>query len=151
MRPNLDACSSSPNATSALRVLIVEDNPVNQLLTQRLATKAGCHCQLVENGSAAISVTAENEFDLILMDIQMPVMDGITATKLIREREIHRGTHVLVAALTAHILPDDQNICFSAGMDYFLRKPLSKEALMDLLSEVRAKVNSREHPTAFAP
>ncbi|MCC6590349.1 MAG: response regulator [Bryobacterales bacterium] len=119
-----------PEGTSfpALRILVVEDNLVNQHLTKRLLEKEGCKVEIASSGRVAVEVTAEHQFDIILMDVQMPDMDGLTATVEIRRREGGR-TRTPILALTANAMDGDRERCLAAGMDDYLSKPVSRESL----------------------
>jgi CheY-like chemotaxis protein len=116
-----------PAAAASLsgRVLLVEDNAVNRLIAQRMLQKMGVDVAIAENGQEALEATRGASFDLILMDCQMPVMDGFEATVAIRSLEQEQGGHTPIVALTASVLPTDKARCLEAGMDDFLTKPLS--------------------------
>jgi two-component system sensor histidine kinase/response regulator len=117
-----------------LKILLVEDNPVNQLLAIRLLQKRGHTVVTAGNGQEALAALANEAYDLVFMDVQMPVMDGLQATVAIRELEQHSGGHVPIVAMTAHAMAGDQERCFAAGMDGYLSKPLRPEALSELLA-----------------
>jgi len=112
-----------------LRLLLVEDNTVNQKLAIRLLEKMGHHVQLAVNGREAVDMTISTRFDLILMDLQMPVMGGLEATQKIRERELNSGGRTPIVAMTAHAMKGDQEKCFEAGMDGYVSKPIRTELL----------------------
>ena len=113
-----------------LFVLIVEDNLVNQQVTENMLNKLGCTSKIAENGREAIDMLEKNDFDLVLMDIQMPKMDGLTATHHIRENRTKvRNNNIPIVAMTAHALKGHKEKCFDAGMNDFLTKPLSIDAL----------------------
>lgn len=112
------------------RVLLVEDNPVNQTLALKLLEKFNIQAMLAHNGQEALEKLEDNNFELILMDCQMPVMDGYTATRLIRQRDIITP----IAALTANASEEDRQICLAAGMNDFLSKPYNIEAMAALLA-----------------
>lgn len=115
---------------SDLFVLIVEDNLVNQQVTENMLLKLGCRSKIAENGREAIDILEKIDFDLILMDIQMPKMDGLTATHHIRnDRTNVQKSDIPIIAMTAHALKGHKEKCFDAGMNDFLTKPLSLEAL----------------------
>jgi CheY-like chemotaxis protein len=122
--PALASESVAAAPTSGLHVLLVEDNPVNRAIAIRLLEKRGYLVTAVENGALAVEITDHERFDIVLMDVQMPVMDGITATKSIRDRERDRGGHVPIVAVTAHALDQDRQRCLAAGMDDYLPKPI---------------------------
>jgi signal transduction histidine kinase/ActR/RegA family two-component response regulator len=121
--------------TPALSVLVVEDNTVNQLLMRRLLEKRGHSVVVAANGRKALQAIATGNFDLVLMDVQMPEMDGFEATAVIRAQEKSTGKHLPVIALTAHALKTDQQRCLAAGMDGYLSKPIRAQDLDLLLSE----------------
>jgi signal transduction histidine kinase/CheY-like chemotaxis protein len=112
-----------------LRILLAEDNRVNQTLAVRVLQKRGHHVTLANNGQEALALLEEQTFDLILMDIQMPVLDGITATTLIREQERGTGRHVPIVAMTAHAMKGDRERCLGAGMDGYVSKPITAASL----------------------
>ena len=115
-------------------VLVVEDNPVNQMVAKNMLKKVGARIETAMDGSEAIDLVFEADYDLVLMDVQMPVMGGIEATQLIREREFAEGRRRLpIIALTANAMDEDRQICLSAGMDDFLSKPVRKADLSALL------------------
>ncbi len=107
-----------------LKILLAEDNGVNQVLATRLLEKMGHAVILAENGRAAVEAEEKEQFDLILMDIQMPEMDGYEATAAIREREQQTGKHTPIVAMTANAMVGDRERCLRAGMDNYVSKPL---------------------------
>jgi two-component system sensor histidine kinase/response regulator len=114
-------------------VLLVEDNPVNQKVTIRMLQKLGCVVELAENGQQALEKLERASYDIVLMDMQMPIMDGLTATRLLRQREQQTGHHQVVIALTANAMQTDRELCLEAGMDDYLSKPLTLDALQVML------------------
>ena len=124
---------SSKAAGKSLRVLLAEDNHVNQRLAMRLLEKRGHKVKVVENGAEALAALEDPVFDLVLMDVQMPVLDGIAATLAIREREAGKATHQIVIAMTAHAMKGDEERCMAAGMDGYLSKPIRPQELDELL------------------
>lgn len=106
------------------RVLLVEDNEINQEVALEVLQKLGCETALAKDGAEAVAVAGASLFDVILMDLQMPHMDGFEATGLIREREKGSSRHVPIIALTAHAFKEDMNRCLAAGMDDYLSKPI---------------------------
>jgi signal transduction histidine kinase/CheY-like chemotaxis protein len=115
-------------------ILLVEDNKVNQLVAMKMLLTLGLTVQMEENGERAFQVCGENKFDLILMDCQMPVMDGYQATRAIREREKHQGLkRVPIIAMTANALDGDRQKCLDADMDDYLAKPVKRDALREKL------------------
>jgi two-component system sensor histidine kinase/response regulator len=121
-----------------LRVLIAEDNPANQLVARRLIQKQGHWVEVVGNGREALEALREKTFDLVLMDVQMPVMDGLAATAAIRQRERDTGAHLPIIALTASVLQGDEDQCLQAGMDAFVSKPVSAAELFAAIERVMA-------------
>ena len=137
---------SSSKATKKmppLRVLLAEDNLVNQKLATRLLEKDGHTVTVVGNGRLAVDATLETTFDLALIDIQMPVMDGVQATKEIREIERSSGDHLPIIALTAHAMKGDREHFLSSGMDEYVSKPINIEGLNSAIEHVVV----REIPT----
>jgi signal transduction histidine kinase/CheY-like chemotaxis protein/ligand-binding sensor domain-containing protein len=129
-----------PAALPSLNILVAEDNPVNQKLAARLLEKNGHQVTVAQNGREALDHFEKAAFDLVLMDVQMPEMDGLTATKAIRERERQLGTHVAIIAMTAHAMTEDRDRCLEAGMDEYLSKPVSAIQLYQTIAEVMAKI-----------
>jgi two-component system sensor histidine kinase/response regulator len=116
-----------------LRVLLAEDNPVNQRLATRLLEKRGHRVAVVVNGREVLEALEKESFDLVLMDVQMPELDGLEATAAIREREKGSGIHQAVIALTAHAMKGDRERCMAAGMDGYLSKPIRPQELDAIL------------------
>jgi two-component system sensor histidine kinase/response regulator len=112
-----------------LNILLAEDHAVNQLLMQRLLTKRGHRVTIADNGNAVLQALDNERFDLILMDVQMPELDGCETTATIRRREEQTGEHVPIVALTAHAMTGDRERCLAAGMDAYLTKPIDPRAL----------------------
>ena len=118
---------------TVLQILVAEDNAVNQRLVVRLLEKRGHRVVLAGDGQQAIEALNQGTFDLVLMDIQMPEMDGLVATALIREKEKKTGKHQPIIALTAHAMTGDRDRCLAAGMDDYLTKPIRPQELDQLL------------------
>ncbi len=116
-----------------LRILLVEDNSVNQLLALRMLEKRGHAVTVVGNGREALDALETGLFDLVFMDVQMPIMDGLEATAAIRAKEKKSGGHVPIVAMTAHAMAGDEERCIAAGMDGYLSKPIRIDALSDVL------------------
>jgi two-component system, sensor histidine kinase and response regulator len=116
-----------------LRILLVEDNAVNQILALRMLEKRGHTVTVAANGKEALEVLGKNAFQLVFMDVQMPVMDGLEATRAIRARESGSGVHVPIVAMTAHAMVGDEDRCREAGMDGYLSKPIRPQELSDVL------------------
>jgi two-component system, sensor histidine kinase and response regulator len=107
----------------------VEDNVVNQRVATGLLARRGHQVTVAENGREALARLDRETFDLILMDMQMPVMGGLEATAEIRRRERLTGAHVRIIAMTAHAIASDRNLCLAAGMDGYLSKPIDPPKL----------------------
>jgi len=118
---------------ASLRVLLVEDNAVNQRLASRLLEKRGHSVVVAGNGLEALEALEKETFDLVLMDVQMPVMDGFEATAAIRKKEGGSGIRVPIVALTAHAMKGDREKCLAGGMDRYLTKPIRPQELDELL------------------
>jgi two-component system sensor histidine kinase/response regulator len=116
-----------------LRVLLAEDNLVNQRLVVRLLEKRGHRVVVAANGLEVLRALEKESFDLVLMDLQMPEMDGFEATTGIREKEKGTGAHQAIVALTAHAMKGDREKCLAAGMDGYLTKPIRPQELDQLL------------------
>ena len=136
----------------ALSILVVEDNPVNQTVASRILEKAGHRVTIANNGAEALEVFDSARFDLILMDVQMPVMGGIEATQAIRAREARRSWVIqgswrptAIVAMTAHAMAGDRERCLEAGMDDYVSKPIHINALFAAIE----RVLSRPHAEAF--
>jgi two-component system, sensor histidine kinase and response regulator len=129
------AVPAQPSARS-LSVLIAEDNQVNQRVAAAILQKLGHRVTLAVNGSEAITKWREGEFDLVLMDVQMPEVDGFDATRAIRRDERSRGTRTPIIAMTAHAMTGDRERCLEAGMDDYVSKPVRKEALDAAIARV---------------
>src|SRR5712691_1724650 len=112
-----------------LRVLLAEDNGVNQALAAGLLRRDGHVVTIVDNGVAAVAAAATGAFDVVLMDVQMPEINGLSATAAIRAHELTTGAHVPIIAMTAHAMPGDRDRCLVAGMDDYLAKPIGRDAL----------------------
>ncbi|MGZ3572937.1 MAG: ATP-binding protein [Gemmatimonadaceae bacterium] len=132
-----------PEEFRRLRVLLAEDNAVNALLASVLLKKAGHYVTHVVTGRKALDALAVNEFDLILMDVQMPDMDGMEATGLIRRAEIISGRHIAIVAFTAHAMAEDRKRFLVAGADGYLTKPFSPEQLNDVIESLRPIIDEQ--------
>jgi CheY-like chemotaxis protein len=118
--------------------LLAEDNRVNQMLAVRLLERSGHSVSVAANGRDAVNLFENGHYDAVLMDVQMPEMDGLEATRLIRQAEFDSGSkqRTLVIALTAHAMAGDEQTCIRAGMDGYLSKPLDPRMLTDALNRV---------------
>ncbi|HKM82037.1 MAG TPA: response regulator [Candidatus Acidoferrum sp.] len=119
----------------ALRILLAEDNEVNRRLTVCLLEKAGYTVAVAENGSQALAMVKSHQFDLILMDVQMPEMDGFEATLAIRALEHHTHSHIPIIAMTAHAMKGDRERCLQIGMDGYIAKPINRNDLLAIIAE----------------
>jgi hypothetical protein len=116
-------------------VLLAEDDPASKVLTERLLTRAGGQCECVRSGQQAVKACREKTYDAVLMDIKMPDMDGLTATRLIRAQERAGNRHMPIIAMTAFAFEEDRRACLVAGMDAVLTKPVSASALREQLAQ----------------
>jgi CheY-like chemotaxis protein len=128
-------------AKQSTRILLVEDNPVNQKLATRLLTKAGYQVKVANNGVEAVSfyTAAPDQFDIIFMDVQMPEMDGKTATRTIRSRGF---AQIPIIAMTAQAMKGDREKCLEAGMNDYISKPIKREAIFAMVKEWAFKTES---------
>jgi CheY-like chemotaxis protein len=125
----LRSASAPDTPACVLNVLVAEDNVVNQRVAQGLLKTLGHRVTVVSDGSEALARIEEQPFDLVFMDVQMPKMDGITATEHIRRGEVERQRHVPIIAMTAHALSGDRERLLDCGMDDYVSKPISLEML----------------------
>ncbi|MFO0877073.1 MAG: response regulator [Gemmataceae bacterium] len=119
-----------------LRILLVEDNPVNQMVAQRMLEKAGHRVVVAENGRQALNRLSVEPVDLVLMDLQMPEMDGLEATRTIRSQEAGTNRRLPILAVTADAVGGDRERCLAAGMDAYLTKPVQSTALLKAIHDV---------------
>jgi PAS domain S-box-containing protein len=134
---------------SGLRILVAEDNPVNRAVATGILERQGHLLVHAANGREAVDAFSDGAFDLILMDVQMPEMDGFEATRRIRELEEGTGSHIKIAAMTAHAMAGDRERCLAAGMDDYVSKPLRKEDLLRALNDARPNGACLETGTRF--
>jgi signal transduction histidine kinase/DNA-binding response OmpR family regulator/HPt (histidine-containing phosphotransfer) domain-containing protein len=132
-RPVPELTTASP-----LHILVGEDNAVNQKLAAALLEKAGHRVSLAVNGAEVVTMWRKGNFDLILMDVQMPEMDGLEATRRIRQEEQMTARHLPIVATTAHAMSGDRERCLQAGMDDYLSKPLQRQELLAVLARLAA-------------
>src|ERR1700728_178437 len=135
-KPALVTRHTLRESQNRLKVLLAEDNAVNQLVALRLLERFGHTVTVAANGKKAVEAWEKGGFDAILMDVQMPEMDGWEATQAIREKERSTGLHVPIIAMTAHAMKGDDERCFAAGMDDYLTKPIRTEELMATLEKI---------------
>ncbi len=115
-----------------LNILVVEDNLANQRLAFKILSKLGYEPMLAENGEIAVDMVAKNQYDLVLMDVQMPVMDGLEATRIIR---VQQDVQPVIIAMTANAMKEDRDECLEAGLDDFLSKPVKPEDFVSMLTK----------------
>jgi CheY-like chemotaxis protein len=149
-----EAPAARPQRTeepTGLRILVAEDNPVNQLLATRLLERRNHRLVVVGNGLEALGALEkhrEEGFDLILMDVQMPEMNGFEATRIIREREREQGGHIPIIAMTAHAMKGDRDRCVAAGMDGYVSKPIQVRELYAVIDEVAEQIDHAKREKA---
>jgi PAS domain S-box-containing protein len=150
--PQASVTNAAPPALrsgGASLILLVEDNTVNQRVASRMLEKMGHRVVVAADGVEAVTAFANTRFDLVLMDMQMPVMDGVEATEFIRARE--EGTRTPIIALTANVLPSDRKRCLAAGMDDYLAKPFDFEKLRAMLERwLQARGHQRKETAMVA-
>jgi len=127
--------------TQKANILVAEDNIVNQRLVKELLVRKNFDVTIVENGLKIFDVLEQSNFNIILMDIQMPVMDGLEATAIIREIEKGTGKHIPIIGITAYAVKADREKCLSAGMDDYLAKPFVKEEFYNMIDKYLEKTN----------
>lgn len=135
-----EVSNASPEAQSVAQkkqavIMVVEDNLVNQALAKRLLEKNGYTVMVASNGQECVDQVRKHKVDAILMDINMPVMDGIEATKIVRKEESGSQKRIKIIALTASVSNDDSETCFQAGMDAFVTKPFNRQSLLQIIEE----------------
>ena len=136
--PAVAAVAETARPAEGLKILVVEDNLVNQKLAVKLLQRRGDTAIVADNGAMALEYWRHNTYDCILMDVQMPVMDGITAAKKIREIEEQDGRHIPIIAMTAHAMKGDRETCLGVGMDEYITKPINVQKLYGLLDTIGA-------------
>lgn len=122
-----------------MKVLVAEDDLTLRQLVALLLSTRDIPCEVVEDGQNAVDAWESGDYDLIFMDVQMPEMDGVEATRIIREKERNKGGHVAIVALTAHAGREDRETCRAAGMDDYLTKPIDFERFYSLVERYCGK------------
>ena len=136
LRPR-ETIDSSLAARMPLRILIAEDNPINQQVARRILQQFGYQSDIVCNGQEAVNVVSKQRYDLLFMDVQMPVMDGLEATRQIRSI-LTPDQRPYLAAMTANAMKEDRALCLNAGMDDYISKPIRPGDLRDVISRAFA-------------
>jgi CheY-like chemotaxis protein len=140
--PKQESANSSPLLTRYVlggrhspsrRILLAEDNAINQRLAARMMEKRGYTVVIANDGHQALAALDKEPFDVVLMDVQMPGMDGLEVTKALREKEKTTGSHLRIVAMTAHAMQGDRERCLQAGMDGYIAKPIQIRELMDAI------------------
>lgn len=134
-------------SSNVIRVLVAEDNAVNQLLTTRMLERMGCRVDIASNGLEAVAMTQALQYDIVLMDCSMPDMDGYQAAAEIRRTQ-QANRRLPIVALTAHAMPEDRAKCMAAGMDDYLSKPVDRELVRQALHRWVARPEGTEHLAA---
>jgi PAS domain S-box-containing protein len=137
--------SPSIEAVTALRILVAEDNAVNRVVARKLLENQGHHVVMATTGKEALAALRSENYDVILMDVQMPDMDGFETTRAIRATEKYSGRHQRIIALTASAMSGDREKCLAAGMDGYLTKPISPQELYQVLESCSRPLPSRTH------
>jgi signal transduction histidine kinase/DNA-binding response OmpR family regulator len=151
-KPETRGSENLPNNTDThqrARILLAEDNIVNQKVAMHLLTKLGHQVKLVENGLQAVMAMEQDEYDVVLMDVQMPQMSGFEATSNIRSMEKKHGKHTPIIAMTAHALHGDREKCIDAGMDDYISKPIHLKQLQLTLDKHIISISAT--PSSFSP
>jgi CheY-like chemotaxis protein len=144
--PGFEPAANAAKDWSGARILVAEDDPVNQLVVQAMLENLGLYVEIASHGGDAVKLSEAGEFDLILMDLHMPHMDGLRATELIRSR----GDRTPIVALTANILPETTQECLDMGMDGYLSKPMTIEDLeLRLATVLNPSIDSTEAPVVL--
>jgi CheY-like chemotaxis protein len=133
---------------AGLRVLVAEDNAVNRNVLLRMLAKLGCEADAVATGREAVEAASRVRYDLVLMDVQMPVMDGLTATRRIRALTMPAAAATPIVAMTANVLPDQIARCVEAGMDGHLGKPMKPADLLNAIARWTSQARLPAPPVA---
>ena len=125
-----------PSVNQQLTILLAEDNAVNQKFALRMLERRGHKVRVAGNGLEALAALDKEQFDVVLMDVQMPDMDGLEATAVIRQKEKAQGSHIPIVAMTAHSMKGDRDRCLEAGMDGYISKPINAQKLLEALDHI---------------
>ncbi len=150
-RPAAAEAAPAAAGVAGRRILLAEDSLVNQKLALALLKERGHRVSLVTNGRDAVAATEACPFDLVLMDVQMPDMDGLEAASAIRDRELRTGGHVPIVAMTAHALKGDRERCLAAGMDGYIAKPIRAAELHEAIARHARPAAAAEPPPPPLP
>jgi two-component system, sensor histidine kinase and response regulator len=131
----------------SLRILLAEDNAVNRKLASTILERAGHSVATAENGREAVERVRAGNFELVLMDVQMPEMDGLEAARIIRREESRTGAHVAMIAMTAHAMSGDIERCLAAGMDGYIAKPFQPRDFLETIEAVKTRLDRQELPS----
>jgi two-component system sensor histidine kinase/response regulator len=142
--PNTGRLVSDGTPDRTLRILLAEDNPVNQKFALRAIEKAGHTVEIADDGALAVEAWQNGSFDVVLMDVQMPEMDGFEATAAIRELESASGRRTPIIAMTANAMKGDRERCIEAGMDGYVSKPVKRETLFAEIARVLPEVSTED-------
>ncbi|QDT90215.1 PAS domain S-box protein [Gimesia algae] len=143
--PQLERSSVSQirESKQILRVLVAEDTPANQKVITAILKKRGHQCVIADNGREAVDYLRNESFDVVLMDVQMPTMDGLQATAMIRENEYDSGEHTPIIAMTAYAMRGDRDKCIAAGMDSYISKPIDAKKLILVLERLAMRYQKK--------
>lgn len=144
-RHTLRETRNAPKSLEVPHILVVDDDYVNRVLAEELLQLEGCQVSIAEDGEQALAMVAQEPFDLVLMDIQMPVMDGYTAIEKIRAQERHTGEHLPIIALTGFAFPEDREKCLLAGADNYISKPFKPEELAEKIKSYLKRKDTPSH------
>lgn len=151
VRPSLITRHSIRESKRRLSILLAEDNAVNQKLAIKMLERMGHTVTVAANGVGALGLLEKMDFDLVLMDVQMPEMDGLEATRRFRDREKAAGGHMPIIAMTAYAMKGDKERCLEAGMDGYISKPISGQELYETIEHVMHSLEQDFQPVAISP
>jgi CheY-like chemotaxis protein len=140
------AAAGQRHAGAGCKILLAEDNPINQVVARQLLEKRGHRVTVTANGLETVTAVLREPFDLVLMDVQMPDMDGFEATVAIRKAESGTGRHLPIVAMTAHAMKGDQERCLEAGMDDYISKPIQPDRMMEVIARVTSPSSGPADP-----
>lgn len=139
--PEEEGTADEVDEASRSKVLIVDDHPINQRLMVSMLDKLGYRADVAEDGNQAVELARQSEYDFIFMDLQMPVMDGLEATSLIREESSGSPDKTVIIAMTANVMEGIQDRCTAAGMDGYISKPLKLSSIKQMISRYSGRDN----------